>query len=78
MFPNNKAFTYNYYCENPGTGDKFIGYKFPNLNDSTHLLVVYGGATQSEVAKILSQAKKKFPKARIVKMRAVVVEQQDV
>ena len=78
MFPNNKAFTYNYYCENVGEGDNFIGYKYVGGNDATHLLAVYGGATQAEAAKILAQAKKKYPKARIVKMRAEIIEQKDV
>lgn len=78
LFPNNKAFSWNYYCINPGEGDQYIEYKFPGGTDSTHLLAVYGGSTQAEAAKILIQAKKKYPKARIVKMRAIVGEQHDV
>lgn len=80
LFPNNKAFTYNYYCQNPDLGERFIGY-LPagqtEVDDTLHLLALYGGATQAEAAQILTAAKKKYPKARIVKMRAVVIEQQD-
>ena len=78
MFPNNKAFSYNIYCDPAGEGDKFIEYKAAGLDETIHLLGVYGGAAQADAAKILSQAKKKYPKARVVKMRAVVVEQHDV
>ena len=78
MFPNNKVFAYQYYCENVGEGDQFLEYEFTGNNDSIHLLAVYGGANQTEAAKILNQAKKKYPKARIVKMRAIVVVQYDV
>lgn len=78
LFPNNKAFAYNYYCRDLGTGEYFIGYQAAGLTDTTHFLAVYGGKTQAEAAKILNTAKKKYPKAKIVKMRAGIMFQGDV
>lgn len=78
LFPNNKAFAYNYYCRDLSTGESFIGYQGAGLTELTHFLAVYGGNTQTEAAKILSQAKKQYPKAKVVKMRAGIMFQGDV
>jgi hypothetical protein len=78
LFPNNKAFTYNYYCRDLSTGESFIGYQGAGLIETSHFLAVYGGKTNAEAAKILSAAKKKYPKAKIIKMRAGIMFQGDV
>lgn len=78
LFPVNKAFAYNYYCRDISTGESFIGYEGAGLTELTHFLAVYGGTTNAEAAKILTQAKKKYPKAKIVRMRAGIMFQGDV
>jgi hypothetical protein len=73
LFPNNKAFAYNYYCRDLSTGESFIGYQGAGLYQSTHFLALYGGKINAEAVKILNAAKNKYPNAKVIKMRSGIM-----